>query len=1039
MDSRSPLDLRVGLLALILAASAVGCEGTPATAPAGISFSLEVCAPRAEGDQATGCRARLAGASMCLVFVPGDDPTRARRMPLAVQLGGAIEPVDDTTLNVQAGEIARASIFVFRDAIDCGALEIERMCTAADGCIARYGPVDEIMTPGATTTFDFTVDGVCQAQRPDDPGEALREICGDGIDNDCDGAVDEELRVTCSVGLGECRTEGQRQTCTDGVYACDAIPGPRQSDANCNGLDDDCDGVPDQAGDCDSCLFDNDCLSMPGMGQCVDDTCVECDPMDNAGCEAEAPVCNAATLTCGPCVNDGQCRGGVCVDGACRACDPARSRETCAETPETPICDAEGFECRPCMVGPDCEGDFCFQGRCVECDPVGNAGCEEPTFICDGNRFECRTCERNIECETRDPANPVCTDGVCAECTVGSNDGCSDPTRPVCISDPPGSAARCSPCTRDGDCSTDQCSPDGRCVGCDPQTQAGCEPLGGQPICDADEFCRPCVADFECPGDAVCSGGACRECADADARGCAEDGAEPICDGGSCRPCAADAECALRPGERELCVEGRCAPCEPETNRGCADPTPVCGEEGCRACLDDAECPGRSQCVDRVCQTCDPADNGGCTPEAPICARDGSRCEPCNADGQCPGADICVGGQCVECDPMTNRPCLADGLAPICDRATATCVACSDDASCGGLQCLPDGRCTECDPNNGDGCEADPARPICGADGVCRGCGANSDCTDAGLEPFCDVRTERCVTCVEGTNAGCDPSGTSPICQAGSQCRGCRGDECGDGLQCLANGACRGCNPDGNVGCGGDTPICQNGQCVPCVNNGQCDTRPFLYCVQGRCGECAPPAPENDGLGQGCDTDSDRPFCSVRGDCIRCGAAEQSCEDLDDGRDYCVANGQCVACNPDLDATGCNVNGGEPACDALDYTCRPCENHGECGELFCDAGRCVACAPDGNLGCDIAGVDPICYPGNPYACGGCGRDDQCDGNPNGTDCRSGSGRCGCGDDGDCTDSPYGDRCRGNGLNRRCGCAGNGDCPDGSNCAGGRCQ
>jgi uncharacterized protein (TIGR03382 family) len=73
-------------------------------------------------------------------------------------------------------------------------------------------------------------------------GNISAEIC-DGLDNDCDGQVDEELTRGCSSACGS-----GVETCQAGTWAgCDA---PAPTAETCDGNDNDCDGVVDQGDVC---------------------------------------------------------------------------------------------------------------------------------------------------------------------------------------------------------------------------------------------------------------------------------------------------------------------------------------------------------------------------------------------------------------------------------------------------------------------------------------------------------------------------------------------------------------------------------------------------------------------------------------------------------------------------------------------------------------------------------------------------------------------------------------------------------------------
>jgi hypothetical protein len=288
--------------------------------------------------------------------------------------------------------------------------------------------------------------------------------------------------------------------------------------------------------------------------------------------------------------------------------------------------------------------------------------------------------------------------------------------------------------------------------------------------------------------------------------------------------------------------------------------------------------------------------------------------QDCTQSGSCPQGLRCFPDwHCypADADPTCNPACY--GAEPFCDKSTLRCAACLADTDCGaGTVCTP--GVLRCQP----GCSA--AHAVCATAaehcdlslGVCRGCNADLECTDA-KSPRCDVGSGRCVPClVEKDN-----------CPAGQRCFGAGGSQtCAPG--CASTSDCT----DG----GSPTADCCDHRCVDTATDGQ------------HCGVC--------GTSCGSKTCCAGLCADLASDVDHCGTCGRSCALPNAAGPRCLA-GQCspLMCesyfgNCDGDAAnGCETN--------LSYTANHCATCGHvCSPFPHAAPACVLTA------CALGACDP---------------------------------------------------------------------------------
>ncbi len=253
------------------------------------------------------------------------------------------------------------------------------------------------------------------------------EVC-DGVDNDCNGAIDDGLDASrpCS------RTaEGFPNAC-EGVEICMGEAGwvcnaPVPSAETCNFRDNDCNGIvddpfvnddglyhtDDHCGTCNSPCADRfalaaatHCEIMDGAAICVIDACIEGYILQSFN--TCVPL---ASRLCSPCNDDADCNqsvGDLCLpyaDGQSycgRSCSPSSPFGT--QCPPGYVCDGAAQQCilpsGSCACGPTDS----FVRPCTQANPtlpnvtcVGTQTCTNgtlsacifPTEVCDGTDNDC--------------------------------------------------------------------------------------------------------------------------------------------------------------------------------------------------------------------------------------------------------------------------------------------------------------------------------------------------------------------------------------------------------------------------------------------------------------------------------------------------------------------------------------------------------------------------------------------------------------------------------------------------------------------------
>ena len=294
---------------------------------------------------------------------------------------------------------------------DCDGAADEDYAQLGQGCVEGVG---SCQSAGVVVCSADAAQQVCSAQA----GDPVSEVC-DGLDNDCDGAADEDfvnLGTVCSAGIGACYATGVVVCAADGGGTdCSAIPGLKSLEV-CDGLDNDCDGVADEV------FADLGTVCSVGIGACYATGVVVCE-VGGGGTECSAVAGLKALETCDGVDNDcdgvadedygslgqvcyvgvGACeKAGVNVCAAdaaaatCNAAAGAPSGETCNSVDDD--CDGQTDEgylnqgtgkydsdmaCGSCFT--DCTEVYAKASAYGVCDPSADPTC---VMVCEAGHFD---------------------------------------------------------------------------------------------------------------------------------------------------------------------------------------------------------------------------------------------------------------------------------------------------------------------------------------------------------------------------------------------------------------------------------------------------------------------------------------------------------------------------------------------------------------------------------------------------------------------------------------------------------------------------
>jgi hypothetical protein len=259
---------------------------------------------------------------------------------------------------------------------------------------------------GCQVTQPNCLNGLPQVCTPRAPGV---ETC-DGTDEDCDGLVDNNLpTITC--GVGACQNtvsscvNGQAQTCTPGTPSAEV----------CDGIDNNCDGQVDEGNPGGGV---NCATGAPGVCAAGTTSCNNGKLVCNQNVQPSAETCDGLDNDCNGVVDDGNPGGGQACNtghlGICAAgttvCSTGHLACNQTNQPSAETCDG---------LDNDCNGvvDDGNPGGGLSCNTGLLGVCAAGTTTCAAGQI---ACSQNVQ-----PSAEVCDGLLDQNCNGQVDEGCT--------------------------------------------------------------------------------------------------------------------------------------------------------------------------------------------------------------------------------------------------------------------------------------------------------------------------------------------------------------------------------------------------------------------------------------------------------------------------------------------------------------------------------------------------------------------------------------------------------------------------------------